>query len=294
MQAPVTNLYRDAMRVAAFGIVANAALGVAKLVAGTLGHSIALLTDSLNSLGDSAASFVALVSLWYSQKPPDSTHPYGHTRAEAVGALTISTLIIVGALLIGWQALSQFGDKHLIPPAWTLWVAGANAVLKEALFRFVLRAGKRIGSLTVVASAWDHRSDALCSVGAFFGLLGVRYGGPGLIWLDEAAALFIAAIIIWTGSRLYLSSASDLMDRQANKGVTRDIRQAAVQVEGVLGVEKLWVRKAGLEYLVDIHLEVDPCAEVRIGHQIGHNVQDALKQQFPRIRAVLVHLEPHA
>jgi cation diffusion facilitator family transporter len=294
MQAPVSSLYRDAMRVAAFGIVANAALGVAKLVAGTLGHSIALISDSVNSLGDSAASFVALVSLWYSQKPADSTHPYGHTRAEAVGALTISTLIIVGALLIGAQALSQFGDKHLIPPAWTLWVAGANAVLKEALFRFTLRAGRRIGSLTVVASAWDHRSDALCSVGAFVGLLGVRYGGPGLIWLDEAAALFIAAIIVWTGGRLYLSSASDLMDRQASEGFTREIRRAASQVDGVLGVEKLWIRKAGLEFLVDIHVEVDPCTQVCAGHQIGHDVQDALQQQFPRIRAVLVHLEPHA
>ncbi|MBI1317401.1 MAG: cation diffusion facilitator family transporter [Candidatus Hydrogenedens sp.] len=267
---------------------------MAKLVAGTLGHSIALLSDSVNSLGDAAASCVALISLWYSQKPADSTHPYGHMRAEAVGALTISTLIVVSALLIGWEAMQHLGQDHLVPPAWTLWVAGANVVIKELLYQFTARAGRKTGSRTIVANAWDHRSDALCSLGAMVGLLGVRYGGPQMLWFDEAAALFIVAIIILGGIKLYADSASDLMDRQAGESFTRQIRNAALEVPGVQDVEKLWMRKAGLEYLIDIHIEVDPCMEVRLGHEIGHAVQDVLQQRFPRVRAVLVHLEPHS
>ena len=112
------------------------------------------------------------------------------------------------------------------------------------------------------------------------------------MWADEAAALVVVAMILASGMLLFRSSASELMDAQAAGELVERIRVAALAESAVLGVEKLWVRKSGLEYFADIHIEVDPDLTVAEGHRIGHRVKDRLLAHFPILRDVLVHLEP--
>ncbi|MCA9216703.1 MAG: cation transporter [Planctomycetales bacterium] len=285
-------MYRTATQAALLGLVVNVTLGVVKLVGGILGTSFALVSDAVNSLGDSLASVVVLVALRYAQRPADEEHPYGHTRAEAVAASNISVLIIISALVVGWQAITRFTTKHHVPPAWTLWIAVANVLIKEGLYRYKMRVGTKIGSAAIVANAWDHRSDALCSLAVFIGLGVVRWAGPAYIWADEAAALFVVVAILWAGVKLFRTSISELLDPQADAALVKKIRCAALEVPGVQQVEKLWVRKTGLEYLADIHIQVDAQLTVDEGHRIGHLVKDKIVQRFTGVRDVLVHLEP--
>lgn len=287
------SLYRTATRATLLGLIVNSALGVVKLVGGLVGNSFALLSDAVNSLGDSLTSIVVLFALRVAQRPPDDEHPYGHTRAEAIAATNVAVVIILSALTIGWEAIRRLGNIHAAPPVWTLWIAGANVLIKEALYQYKVRVGRRVGSAAVIANAWDHRSDALCSAAVLVGLAIVRWGGPDLIWADEAAALVVVSAIIFTGVRLFRSSASELMDPQADPQMVAEVRRLAEQVPGVCAVEKLWVRKTGLEYLTDIHIEVDERLSVAEGHRIGHCVKDRLLDAFPALRDVLVHLEPH-
>ena len=98
---------------------------------------------------------------------------------------------------------------------------------------------------------------------------------------------------MWTGVQLFRKSASELMDLQANDSFVGEIRAVAEGVPGVVAVEKLWVRKTGLEYLADMHIEVDGQMSVEDGHRIGHDVKDRLLCAFPALRDVLVHLEPY-
>lgn len=270
----------------------NLALGIIKLVGGIIGRSFALLSDAVNSLGDSLTSVVVLAALWYAQKPADEEHPYGHTRAEAVAASNVALLIIITAIIIGWQALTRWTDNHETPPLWTLWIAAANIVLKEGLYRYKSGVGKRVGSAAVIANAWDHRSDALCSLAVLIGLATVRWGGPDYNWADEAAALVVVVAILWSGISLFRSSTSDLLDPQAAPELVQQMRQIASEVPGVKLVEKLWVRKSGLEFLADIHIQVDARLTVEAGHRIGHQVKDRLLGDFDSLRDVLVHLEP--
>jgi cation diffusion facilitator family transporter len=286
-------LYRAATRAALLGLVVNLALGVVKLVGGIIGGSFALISDAVNSLGDSLSSCVVLGALWYAQRPADEGHPYGHTRAEAVAASNVALLIIISALIVGWQAMTRLTVIHDVPPIWTLWIAGVNVVIKEGLYRYNSRVGKRIGSTAIIANAWDHRADALCSLAVFVGLGVVRWGGSAYIWADEAAALFVVAAILWSAVKLFRTSTSELLDPQADAKLVQRIRQAAVQVPGVQQVEKLWVRKSGLEYLADIHIKVNAQLTVDEGHRIGHLVKDRLLEDFESLRAVLVHLEPY-
>jgi cation diffusion facilitator family transporter len=287
------SLYRSASRAAWLGLIINLVLGLLKLVGGLVGSSFALLSDAVNSLGDSLTSLVVIAALRYAQQPADSEHPYGHTRAEAVAASNVALIIMLSALYVGWEGISRLFQVHDIPPLWTLWIAGANVAIKEGLYRYKVGVGRQTGSSALIANAWDHRSDALCSLAVLVGLAIVRWGGVEYLWADEVAALVVVVAILWSGYQLFRSSTSELLDPQADEALVERIRASAASIEGVRAVEKLWVRKTGLEYLADIHIEVDATMSVESGHRIGHRVKDRLLDTFTSLRDVLVHLEPH-
>lgn len=285
-------LYREASTAAWIGLGINLALGIGKLAAGLLGNAFALISDAVNSLGDALTSVVVIFALHVAQEPADDEHPYGHTRAESIGASSVAILVIFSALGIGWEAIVRLQLVHEIPPWWTLAVAAANIVIKEVLYRYKLWVGERTGSSALIANAWDHRSDALCSVAVVIGMSVVLIGGPSVIWADEVAALFVVVAILWTAVQLFLKSVHELLDAQAEPELVADIRSKAIAVPGVRDVEKLFVRKSGLEYFADIHVQVDRDLTVDEGHRIGHLVKDELLEHYSQLRDVLVHLEP--
>lgn len=286
-------LYQQVTRAAALGLVVNLALGVVKLAAGIVSRSFALMSDAINSIGDSFTSIVVLIALRVAQRPPDDEHPYGHTRAEAIAGSNVALIIILSALLVGWHTLSGWGTRSDPPPAWTLWIAGANVAIKEALYQYKIRIGKRTGSSALIAHAWDHRADAFCSLAVLLGLGLVRFGGPTWHWADEGAALVVVAAIIISSVRVFRASAVELMDVQADPAMVDAVRAAAEAIDGVHHVETLRLRKTGIEYLADIHIEVDPHMTVAAGHKLGHDMKDELLRRFSTLRDVLVHLEPH-
>ncbi|MEZ6122631.1 MAG: cation diffusion facilitator family transporter [Planctomycetaceae bacterium] len=291
-RSPISQVYTEVTRAAMLGLVVNLALGITKLAGGVFGQSFALIADAVNSIGDVIATVVVLVALKVAQRPPDAEHPYGHTRAEGIAASNVATLVIVSAVLVGWEAIQRLWLDHSTPPGWTLWIAASNVVIKEMLYQYKMRVGRRTGSAAIVANAWDHRADALCALAVLAGLAAVRWGGPGFAWADEAASLVVVAAIIWSGTLLFRNSASELMDVQADPEFVDHIRRTARTVAGVEDIETLWVRKSGLEFFVDIHIEVDQHLSVAAGHRIGHDVKDRLLEDFPCLRDVLVHLEP--
>jgi cation diffusion facilitator family transporter len=290
----VEAMYRSAVRAAAAGLAINLMLGVVKLVGGIVGRSFALVSDAVNSIGDSLGSVIVLFALRVAQKPPDPGHPYGHTRAEAVAGLSVAWIIAFSAVMVAWEAVTHMFDRHSSPAAWTLWIAAANMLLKEGLYRVNKSIGERIGSQSLVANAWDHRSDALCSLAVLVGIAAVRWGGMRYIWADEVAALFVVAAILWSAYQLLRNNAAELMDQQAEPQTVDAIRRAALAVPGVRAVEKLRVRRSGMECFADIHVEVDPRTTVEHGHRIGHDVKSRLVKEFAALRDVLVHLEPES
>lgn len=285
-------LYRDVTQAAYLGLGANLLLGTVKLVGGIVGHSFALVADAVNSLGDVVATLAVLYALHVAQRPADAEHPYGHTRAEGIAATNVALVVIISALFVGWEAIQRFSLPHEIPPAWTLWIAGANILIKEGLYQYKVRVGRRTKSSAIIANAWDHRSDALCALAVLIGLAVIRIGGERYIWADEAASLVVVAAIVWSGIKLFRNSASELMDVQADSDYLDRIRSEAKDVPGVKDVETLRVRKSGLEFFADIHIEVDQDLSIAEGHKIGHLVKDRLLREFQSLRDVLVHIEP--
>lgn len=285
-------LYREARRAAGWGIALSLGLGGAKLLGGVFGHSLALVSDAVHSLVDAAISAALLGALLVAQRPADNEHPYGHARFEAVAGSGVAVLLILLALGIGREALATIGETREIPSAYTLFIAMGGAIFQEGLYRYARRVARDTGSAALLATAWDYRLDAMGSVAVVFGVSLARWGGSGWAWADHAAALVVALSVLWVGGTLLWGNIQDLMDRQADPVLLDAVRTEALAVEGVMGVETLRVRKVGLEYLVDIHVEVDPEHTVRDGHAIAHAVKDRVIDHFAPIRDVLVHVEP--
>lgn len=289
----IRKLYRAGRRAALRGLAFSLLLGGAKIAGGLYGHSVALVADAVHSFGDALLAMVVWWALRWSQQPADREHPYGHTRAEAVAGSSVSLILVFSAFGAGWQSIAAFMAPHSEPPSgFTLIIIAASFFINEWLYRYSRGVARQTGSTALNATAWDQRLDSLTSLAIFAALAVTQIGGP--VWkdADHAAGLGVAIVILTAGCRLFWKSLHELMDAQSDPVLLEAVRKEASQVEGVRGVEKLMIRKAGLEFLVDIHVEVDPTATVTEGHSIGHAVKDRLMTQIDFIKNVLVHIEP--
>jgi cation diffusion facilitator family transporter len=144
----------------------------------------------------------------------------------------------------------------------------------------------------VQADAWHHLSDALTSLAACVGISLALWMGPGWEAADDWAALVAAGVIFINGLLMLRSSAFDLLDRSAEPEVTERVREVAGQVPGVMAVEKLVVRRAGLQSFVDIHVHAEGEMPLRQAHDLGGAVKWAILSRVPSVGGVLVHMEP--
>jgi cation diffusion facilitator family transporter len=282
-----------AQHLALFGASVNAALSAIKILTGAFGHSYALIADGMESGLDVASSLVIWGGLRYAAKSPDADHPYGHGKAEPISALLVSSFLTGAALVLAGLSVREILSPHRALPSWiTLAVLVVVIVVKESLFRRVYAVGTKIASAAVRTDAWHHRADAITSVAAFTGILIARVGGPACASADAWAALFACAIIGFNGYRLMLPAIAEIMDTAPDPEIERRVRDAAAGVAGVAAVEKCRVRKMGLDFYVDLHVGVDGLLTVAAGHQIAHEVKDAVRAAEHRVADVLVHVEP--
>jgi len=273
-------------------MVVNIGLMIIKGLAGWLGNSYALIADALESATDLITSAFVWLGLRTASKEPDANHPYGHGKAEPLAALLVALALWGAAALIGVQAIENIRTPHPLPKAFTLFVLAGVVAVKEILFRRVAQVGAEVESNAVKADAWHHRSDAITSLTAFIGITVALVGGPGYESADDWAALVASGIIIFNAYHIFRPAFGEIMDETPPGDWKAEIEGIARQVPGVQGIEKCYVRKMGLEYFVDLHLQVDGDLTVRQGHAIAHAVKEAIRKQKSMIYDVLIHTEP--
>ncbi|MCO6435647.1 MAG: cation transporter [Phycisphaerae bacterium] len=281
------------IRVSRLSVAFNGALALIKLAAGVLGHSAALVADSVESLADIFSSAIVWGGLVLAAKPADDDHPYGHGKAEPLAALAVAIMLLLAAVGIGLGAVREILLPGVVPAWYTLVVLIGVIALKEIFYRYQVGVGKRIGSVAVRADAWHHRSDALTSAAAAVGIAIALIGGPAYASADDWAALLACSIIVINGLNFARVAVAELMDTMPETAVVNGVHDVCHAVEGAELVEKVLVRKMGPRLYVDLHLEVDPEMSVRRAHVIAHEVKDAIMQRWPAVADVLVHVEPH-
>ncbi len=285
---------RTGARVALVGLVTNVIMAAGKLLAGVFGNSHALVADGMESALDVVSSAILWSGLKYAARPPDSDHPYGHGKAEPIAGVIVSVVVMGAALMLAISSARGLDGARAAPEPFTLVVLVAIICIKETLYRRVRRIGERTGSVAIRADALHHRSDAVTSVAALVGVSLAVFGGPHFARADGLVALGACGWIAFNGFRILVPALHDLLDAAPPETLARAVRHSAMGVPGVRGIEQLRIRKMGLEFYVDLHIEVDGSISVRQGHMLAHAVKDAIRAANDTVADVLVHVEPAA
>jgi len=278
------------------GLIVSLFLAIGKFIAGVLGHSSALIADAVESFADALSSIIVWQGIRIASKDPDERHPYGYGRAETIAAFCVGALLITAALVIVVKAAGEMFRPHQAPAKWTLLVILAVVVIKESLFRIVLKGANTFKSDAARADAWHHRADAITSIAAFAGIVIAIWGPalfnmPKLIFADEAAAIIASIIILYTALVLMRPAVLELLDA-TNPTLADAVRDIASHIPGVALIEKVHARKSGRGYLIDMHLHVAPDLTVREAHALSGKVKAHIRETYPYIQHVLIHIEP--
>jgi cation diffusion facilitator family transporter len=279
---------------ASLSIVSNSLLIAAKLAAGAITGSIAIITEAAHSSIDLVASVIALVSVRKADEPPDPEHPYGHERFENLAATIEGMLVIVGAGVIVYEATRRLvvgaEVEHL---GVGIAVIAASAVVNLGVGGFIGRRGRELGSPALEGDAAHLRADALTSVGVLVGLALVEITGDAVF--DPIAALLVAAAIFVAGIRILTRSSRALVD-EAPPAAELDRIESAITAERarspeIVGYHKLRARSSGARRFVDLHLQFRSGTTLERAHEVAHALRDAIEAEFPASE-VLIHLEP--
>jgi len=289
---PPQSFEKTAMRVSAVSIAGNIALTAVKLLAGILAHSAAMVSDAVHSASDVFSTFIVIIGVKLSAREADREHPYGHERFECVAALLLSVVLAITGLAIGrsaWTRIFAAGEPLPIPGILAAGAAVLSIVSKEAMFRYTRSAAKRTDSAALMASAWDHRSDAFSSVGALIGIVGARMGFPVA---EQIASLVICLFVLKAAYEIFRDAAQKMVDHSCGEEVEREILQCVLEQEHVAGVDLLRTREFGNRIYVDVEILADGEMSLNESHAVAERVHDAIEARFEKVKHIMVHVNP--
>jgi cation diffusion facilitator family transporter len=280
-------------RVALVSIGVSATLAAVKIVCGLLAHSTSVVADGVESASDVLASSVVFFGLSLGARPPDQDHPYGHGRLETVGGLVVGMILALTGVGICVGSFSRIDQQHAPPAAYAIWPLIGSIAVKSVLSSVKFRSGRRIGSASLTADAWNDTVDILSGAVALCALGLTLWQPERFLAADHVGGFCVGLIVVFLGLRVVRETTMQLMDTMPDERTMEQIRAVALSVPGALGVEKCFARKTGLRYHVDLHLEVDEGLTVRESHEIATQVRIRIKEELDWVADVLVHVEPH-
>ncbi len=286
------SIEQTAIKTTYFSIIGNILLALIKGLAGFFGNSYALIADAIESTTDIFSSILVLLGFKYAEKPADENHPYGHGKIEPIITFLIVAFLVISATVIAYESIENIQTPHKVPKAWTLIVLGLIIVWKEISYRIVIKKSNETQSSSLKADAWHHRSDAVTSIMAFIGISIALIFGKGYETADDWAALIASGFILYNSYLILRPALGEIMDEQRYDELLEEIRQKSLEVSGITGTEKCFIRKAGMKFHIDLHAMVDGTISVTKGHDIAHLLKDHLHNEIPNLGHILIHIEP--
>ena len=284
-------------RVTLLGMFVNVLLFAFKLVAGIVGRSGAMVADAIHSASDFATDIAVLAFVRISAKPRDDDHKWGHGKYETLASLIIGVALFgVGAEILidsGLKIKAVTSGEVLPRPGVIAIVAAAvSIVVKEALYQWTVRVGRKVESPSVVANAWHHRSDALSSVGTLLGIGAAYFLGEKWRIADPIAAIVVAALIINVSIDLCRTALAELLEKSLPSAVEEEILQIISATPNVHKPHNLRTRRIGANIAIEVHIRVEGAMTVYDSHEISKDIERALRERYGEHTAVAIHIEP--
>jgi cation diffusion facilitator family transporter len=288
----VVESYRTAHRVVLVGIGVSCILAFGNIVVGLLTRSTSVVATGFEFAGDVLASSIVLVGMRAAARPADENHPYGHGRFETLAAFGVGAILAMAGVMICFQSLQAIGAQHGPPGRNAALVLLAAIAMRGVMSVVKFRVGRRIRSAALIADAWNDSVDILSALAALTAVVLASYDPVRFLAADHYGGFAVGIIVIITGVRVLRDASLELADTMPPSELTEAARAVSAAVPGVLGVEKLFARKTGLQYHVDVHIEVDPAMTVVASHEVAARVRATLQRELPWVADVLVHVEP--
>ncbi|MDD5922457.1 MAG: cation diffusion facilitator family transporter [Eubacteriales bacterium] len=285
------NTRRIISKVSRIGIGMNLVLTIGKLAAGILGYSQAMISDAVHSLSDVFGSAVVLIGGKISSRAADEEHPYGHERFECIASMIVGNTLFFAAVLILWTAgKSLFHPSDIrIPSALPLIAAVVSIVTKEGLYQYTNRYAQKINSVSLKASAKDHRSDALSSIGSLAGIAGARLGFPVL---DPVAGIVISFFIFRSSFEIFRDTADQVLDTACPKETEERFRSEIEEIGGISHIDDIRTRQFSSRIYVEVEISMPGDMSLFETHQKAKDIHDTLERENPEIKHIMVHVNP--
>jgi cation diffusion facilitator family transporter len=285
-------------RIAALASVGSAvALVFLKVFLAVVTHSLGVISEALHSILDLVAAVITYLSVRVADKPADAQHLYGHGKVESFSAFVETGLLLLTAVYIIWEAFQRllFNTVHIQPSIEAIAILAFGMLIDIFRSRALRRAAKKYPSEALEADALHFSTDIWSTFVVILGItaawIGMKFGIGWLSTFDAVAALGVAGVIIWIGSRLGRRTMDALLD-VAPMGLRERIANAVDDTEGVLQAERVRVRRAGQRYFVDVTISVPRTATLEQAHSATDAVEKRISQIVPA--DVVVHVEPRA
>lgn len=289
---------KQANKTTGIGAILNITLSLAKIIAGIFGHSQAMIADGIHSLSDLGSDIVVIIGMFLASRPKDSSHNYGHGKFETLAALIIAVFLSTAGLGIGYSGITSalgilLEDQIIQPHIVTLFAAIISIIVKEGLFHYTIKKGRKINSSAVIANAYHHRSDAFSSLGAALGIGGAILLGNKWVILDPVACVIVSIFIIKEAFHIGKISINELLEVALPEEIQDKILQIAALIPEVDKPHNLKTRRIGNVSAVDLHILVDSNITVEKGHSIAHKVEAAIKKKLGNDTICSIHIEPN-
>lgn len=285
------------MRITFVGAVANCILTIAKIAAGIVGHSTAMVADGVHSCSDLISDLIVMIFVRLSAKDSDDEHNYGHGKFETLATLIVSLLLlIVGIRLLisGINSIYKYlNNEELSQPSMiALWMAILSIIVKEILYHVTVRVGRKVESRAVIANAWHHRTDAISSVGSLAGIGGAIFLGKHWAVLDPLACCIISIFIFFIAIKMTMTAINELMEVSLPDTDEKEITTLIESVDGIRNVHNLKTRRNGRSVIIDVHIVVNPQMTVWEAHEKTVKAESLLKTRFGETSHIFIHIEP--
>lgn len=296
----ITDMAREkkAARVTWVGFFTNLLLSTAKIIAGVVGRSSAMIADGIHSLSDFITDFIVIIFIKISSKHEDSDHPYGHGKFETFATMLISFalfIVAIGIFYSGSVKIYEVLNGRVIerPTYLALIMAAVSIVVKEILYWYTIIVGRKIESPAIIANGWHHRSDAFSSIGTLIGISGAMFLGERWRILDPITSVIVGIFIIGVAYKLARPSIQELLEMSLPEEIEHSIEQKIQATPGVITFHHLRTRKNGNAFIIDMHIKVDPHSSIVEAHDIATHVENNLKTAFGKRTQINVHIEPY-
>ncbi|MFK7693675.1 cation diffusion facilitator family transporter [Paenibacillus sp. HJGM_3] len=277
-------------------LVSNIVLTVLKIVVGVLFRSQVLIADGIHNAGDVIASATAFGAMRISNQPADEDHPYGHGKAEVVGAGLVAVILALAAVWIGFQSIETLlgppPEAHLI----ALVAAFISLIWKQALYVYTYRAGKQANSKSLLATAYDHLADVYASLAAVVGiglaLIGEMYDYTYLAYGDPASGIIVSLLVLKLAVEMGRESIDILMEKTVKPEQIDRYAQLVHAIPEVKRIDRLRAREHGHYILVDARVSIPGEYSIQEGHDISRKIKKVIMDADAQVDEVLIHINP--